>query len=59
MRYIDLPSHGAPEVMRLAEGPLPVPGGADVLIQVAYAGVNRPDVAQRMGATTRRRVPLP
>jgi hypothetical protein len=38
MRYIDLPSLGAPEVMRLAEGALPVPAAADVLIQVAYAG---------------------
>jgi NADPH:quinone reductase len=49
MRYIDLPSFGAPEVMRLVEGPLPPLGDADVLIEVAYAGVNRPDVAQRMG----------
>ena len=49
MRYIDLPSFGAPEVMVPAEGPLPAVGDKDVLIQVAYAGVNRPDVAQRMG----------
>jgi NADPH2:quinone reductase len=49
MRYIDLPSFGAPEAMQLAEGPLPVPGARDVLIEVAYAGVNRPDVAQRTG----------
>ena len=49
MRYVDLPGFGAPEVMRIAEGPLPTAGDKDVLIQVAYAGVNRPDVAQRMG----------
>ena len=49
MRFIDLPAFGAPDAMRLAEGPLPVPGDADVLIEVAYAGVNRPDVSQRMG----------
>lgn len=49
MRYIDLPGFGPPEAMQVAEGPLPVVGPADVLIQVAYAGVNRPDVAQRMG----------
>jgi NADPH:quinone reductase len=49
MRYIDLPGFGAPEAMRLAEGALPVPGDKDVLIEVAYAGVNRPDVAQRSG----------
>ena len=49
MRYIDLPSFGGPDAMQLAEGPLPVPGARDVLIEVAYAGVNRPDVAQRTG----------
>lgn len=49
MRYIDLPGFGAPEAMRVAEGPLPAVGDADVLVEVAYAGVNRPDVAQRMG----------
>lgn len=49
MRYIDLPSFGAPEAMQVAEGSLPAAGAADVLIQVAYAGVNRPDVAQRLG----------
>lgn len=49
MRYINLPSFGAPEAMQLAEGPVPAPGDRDVLIEVAYAGVNRPDVAQRTG----------
>ena len=49
MRYIDLPSFGAPDVMRIAQGPVPTPGATDVLIKVAYAGVNRPDVAQRVG----------
>ena len=49
MRYIDLPAFGGPEAMVLAEGPLPPVGPADVLIEVAYAGVNRPDVAQRSG----------
>ena len=49
MRYIDLPGFGGAEVMRLAEGPLPVPGDHDVLIAVEYAGVNRPDVVQRTG----------
>lgn len=49
MRYIDLPAFGAPDVMRLAQGPVPQPGDNDVLIKVAYAGVNRPDVAQRVG----------
>lgn len=49
MRFIDLPAYGAPEVMQAKTGPLPVPGDHDVLIRVAAAGVNRPDVAQRQG----------
>ncbi|MBL8511568.1 MAG: NAD(P)H-quinone oxidoreductase [Betaproteobacteria bacterium] len=49
MPYIDTTGPGAAEVMRLSEGPLPQPGPQDVLIKVAYAGVNRPDVAQRAG----------
>ncbi|MBB3063389.1 NAD(P)H-quinone oxidoreductase [Microbulbifer rhizosphaerae] len=49
MRYIDLPEHGGPEVMQLAEGEKPQPAPGEVLIKVAAAGVNRPDVVQRMG----------
>ncbi len=49
MRYIDVPTSGAPEVMVLATGPLPVPKGNEVLIRVQAAGVNRPDVQQRKG----------
>jgi putative PIG3 family NAD(P)H quinone oxidoreductase len=49
MRYINLKAFGAPEAMELAKGQPPVPGDRDVLIEVAYAGVNRPDVAQRSG----------
>jgi putative PIG3 family NAD(P)H quinone oxidoreductase len=36
--------------MRVAEGPVPVPRATDVLIEVAWAGVNRPDCVQRAGA---------
>ena len=36
--------------MRLATGPVPQPGEGEVLVRVAAAGVNRPDVAQRKGA---------
>ncbi|MBX9467377.1 MAG: NAD(P)H-quinone oxidoreductase [Rhizobium sp.] len=50
MRHVDLPNHGGPEVMRLVEGPLPVPRIGEVLVKVEAAGVNRPDVAQRQGA---------
>lgn len=49
MRYIDVSGSGGPEVMRVASGALPVPGVGDVLVKVAAAGVNRPDVAQRQG----------
>lgn len=49
MRYVATTGTGPAEVMRLEEGPLPLPGPLEVLIRVAYAGVNRPDVAQRMG----------
>ena len=37
-------------MLRLTERPDPVPGSGEVLIEVAAAGVNRPDVLQRMGA---------
>lgn len=48
-RYIRIEQPGAPEVMQLAEGPRPLPGPDEVLIKVAAAGVNRPDVLQRRG----------
>jgi putative PIG3 family NAD(P)H quinone oxidoreductase len=50
MRFIDTSGAGGPEVMKLAEGPAPTPGPDEVLIEVAWAGVNRPDVLQRAGA---------
>jgi NADPH2:quinone reductase len=40
---------GGPEVLRLETLPVPDPGAGEVLVRVAYAGVNRPDVAQRTG----------
>lgn len=49
MRFINLPSHGGPEVMRLSQAPLPKPAKGEVLVKVEAAGVNRPDVAQRQG----------
>lgn len=49
MRFIDHGAGGPPEVLRLAEGPLPVPAADEVLIRVEAAGVNRPDVQQRLG----------
>ena len=50
MKAIEISSHGAPEVLRLAERPLPVAGAGELLIRVAASGVNRPDVLQRKGA---------
>jgi NADPH:quinone reductase len=49
MRFIDLPNFGGAEVMQLAQGALPMHGDDDILIKVEYAGVNRPDIAQRTG----------
>ncbi|MGA8053512.1 MAG: NAD(P)H-quinone oxidoreductase [Burkholderiales bacterium] len=50
MRYIDHGQGGPASVMKVAEGPKPEPKAAEVLIEVQYAGVNRPDVLQRAGA---------
>lgn len=50
MRYIDHGKGGPASVLKLAEGPRPEPGEGEVLVRVAYAGVNRPDVMQRAGA---------
>src|SRR5258708_2215342 len=49
MRYVECSQAGGPEVLRIAEGPVPVPGPGEVLIRVAAAGVNRPDLSQRAG----------
>ncbi|MEP6996742.1 MAG: NAD(P)H-quinone oxidoreductase [Betaproteobacteria bacterium] len=49
MRYIIAREPGPPEVLTLAETATPVPKPGDVLIEVAYAGVNRPDCIQRAG----------
>jgi putative PIG3 family NAD(P)H quinone oxidoreductase len=49
MRAIEIAQPGGPEVLRLAQRPVPVPGPAEVLVRVAAAGVNRPDLMQRQG----------
>lgn len=49
MKYIEHGSGGTPECMHIAEGASPNPGPGQILIEVAYAGVNRPDVLQRSG----------
>lgn len=50
MIAIDPEGAGGPEVLRPVERPVPRPGAGEVLIRVAAAGVNRPDVLQRKGA---------
>jgi putative PIG3 family NAD(P)H quinone oxidoreductase len=49
MRYVAAREPGPPDVLAIAEGPVPQPGPGDVLIHVRYAGVNRPDCIQRAG----------
>ena len=49
MQAIDPAAPGGPEVLRLVERPVPQPAAGEVLIRVAAAGVNRPDVLQRKG----------
>lgn len=49
MNTVEISSFGAPDVLRLAERPLPVAGQGEVLIRVGASGVNRPDVLQRTG----------
>lgn len=49
MRAIDPAQPGGPDVLAVVERPVPAPGQGEVLIRVHAAGVNRPDILQRMG----------
>jgi NADPH2:quinone reductase len=49
MRVVEIAAPGGPEQLRLASRPTPKPGKGEVLVKVAAAGVNRPDVLQRKG----------
>ena len=49
MTAIGFDTPGGPEVLRPQSLPVPRPGPGEVLIKVAFAGVNRPDVVQRLG----------
>lgn len=49
MRAIEITQPGKPEVLQLCERPMPVLKAGEVLIKVHAAGINRPDVLQRMG----------
>jgi len=50
MLYIDHGKGGPADVLRPAEAPVPQPQAGEVVIEVHYAGVNRPDVLQRSGS---------
>lgn len=54
MRHVAADGVGGAEILRIVTGPLPVPAADEVLIRVAAAGVNRPDLSQREG-----RYPVP
>lgn len=49
MTAIEIPEHGTPEALVPGTRPVPEPAAGEVLIKVAAAGVNRPDVLQRQG----------
>jgi NADPH:quinone reductase len=49
MRAVEITQPGGPDVLKPADRPQPVPKENEILVRVAAAGVNRPDVLQRMG----------
>lgn len=49
MKYIEITEFGGPEVLQLSKLEAPVAGAGQVLVKVAAAGINRPDVMQRLG----------
>jgi len=50
MQAVEITAPGGPDVLQLTERPVPQPGPSDVVIRVAWAGVNRPDALQRAGS---------
>lgn len=49
MKAVEITEPGGPEVLRLCERPTPIPAAGEVLIKIAAAGVNRPEILQRRG----------
>ena len=49
MRAIEITKPGGPEVLQMTQRPMPTAGHGQVVLKVAYAGVNRPDALQRAG----------
>jgi len=50
MRAVEITKPGGPDVLCLTERPVPTPRAGEVVLKLAYAGVNRPDALQRAGA---------
>lgn len=50
MRAVEITEPGGPDVLKITERPVPEAGNGQIVIKVAYAGVNRPDALQRAGA---------
>lgn len=50
MQAIEISAPGGSEVLKPVSRPVPLPGPGEILIEVAFAGVNRPDALQRAGA---------
>ena len=50
MTAVEIAEPGGPEVLRTTTRPVPEPGAGEVLIRLAFAGVNRPDALQRAGS---------
>ena len=49
MLAMEISGPGAPDVLKPCSMPVPVPGSGQIVIRIAYAGVNRPDALQRAG----------
>src|SRR3982750_3286105 len=49
MKAVEIASPGGPDVLKLTERPVPRPNKGEVLVKVAAAGVNGPDIMQRKG----------
>ncbi|MEI4196828.1 NAD(P)H-quinone oxidoreductase [Roseovarius sp. E0-M6] len=49
MQAVEISKPGGPEVLTVTERPIPEPGPGEVVIRLAWAGVNRPDALQRAG----------
>ena len=50
MRAVEITKPGGPDVLQLTQRPVPEPSHGQIVIKVAWAGVNRPDALQRAGA---------